>query len=95
MKFCACNKKCNEIKNLKIQKKLIFKLIAGLLCFFIFTSHLLLLKAHFLGKPNAPLLVFVTQPGGEKQVGLCWVFVKKNWASHFHNGKKTAGLVIW
>jgi hypothetical protein len=70
------------------------KLTAGSL-FLIFTAHLLLLKAHFLGKPNAPLLVFATQPGGEKQVGLHWVFVKKNRASHFHKGKKTVGLVIW
>jgi hypothetical protein len=66
-----------KLKISKSKKKTNFQTNCRFAVFFIFTAHLLLLKAHFLGKPNAPLLVFATQPGGEKQVGLRWVFVKK------------------
>ena len=79
------------------------ELIACLLYFFIFTAHLLLLIArfllliaHFLGKPEyiPPRLErFLAQQGVEKQVGLRWLFCKKqnSWASHFQKGKNKLG----
>ena len=48
--------------------------------FFHFTAHLLLLIAHFLGKHECipPRLErFPAQQGIEKQVGLRWLFYKK------------------
>ena len=72
--------------------------------FFHFTAHLLLLIAHFLlliahflGKCIPPRLErFLAQQGVEKQVGLCWLFCKKqnSWLAIFWKGKKQTGLVM-
>jgi hypothetical protein len=74
--------------------------------FFHFTAHFVLLIAHFLllianflGKPECippHLERFPAQQGVEKQVGLRWLFCKKqnSWASHFQKGKKQTGLVM-
>ena len=64
--------------------------------FFHFTAHLLLLIAHFLGKPECiPPCVerFLAQQGVEKQVGLRWLFCKKqnSWLAIFRKEKNKLG----
>ena len=91
-----------KLKKSKSERKSILELIACLLHFFHFIAHLLfliahflLLIAHFLGKPKCipPRLErFPAQQGIEKQLGLCWLFCKKqnreektNWVGHVLN----------
>ena len=88
-----------KFKISKFERKKYFGTNCLFVVFFHFTAHLLLLVAHFLGKPefiHPHLKRFLAQPGVEKQVGLRWLFCKKqnSWASHFQKGKKT-GLVMW
>ena len=67
--------------------------------FIITHSPFLITHSPFLGKPECippPLERFPTQQGVEKQVGLRWLFCKKqnSWASHFQTGKKQTRLVM-